>query len=153
MAFHNVSLLTSLVILLSLFYTPVASGLVLHRRAGADTTSCTTYSRIANLTTISTNTTYRAAFLRSAPMGTFMAASTLDKDASQLPVLQMDAQLNEQCGNLTTIAIDSAATNFTEGTVLGFKIRADVGILPGNPVGLITMAFVPSFLAVVYSQL
>lgn len=59
-----------------------------------------------------------------------MAASILDKETVQLPAVQMDSQLNEQCGNLTTIAIQAAATNFTEGTVLGVPIQDDVGASP-----------------------
>ena len=60
-------------------------------------------------------------------MGTFRAASILDNGIANLPTLTMDGQLNEQCGNLTTIALQAAATNFTQGTVLGVSILTDVG--------------------------
>lgn len=61
-------------------------------------------------------------------MGTFKAASIVDKDSLKLMALQMDSQLNGECGNLTTIAFQAAATNFTQGTVLGLPIKVAVGV-------------------------
>jgi hypothetical protein len=133
------SLLTYLVLLLSLFHVSVSSAIISRQ---SNTIDCTDYSRIANLTTVSNNSTYRAAFLRSAPMGTFKAASILDQDALKLPALQLDSQLNGQCGNLTSIAIQAAATNFTQGDVLGFKILTDVGVAPDAIAMLLIWAFV-----------
>lgn len=125
------SLLRIFLLFLSLFHVTMAAGIMPRQSPTADAavgpTSCGDYSRIANLTTVAKNTTYRAAFMRSANMGTLKAAHTLDKEASLLMGLQMDAQLNEQCGNLTTIAIADSGSNFTSGTVLGVKILADVG--------------------------
>ena len=125
------SLLTYLPLLLTLFHVSIASQMMPRQSPNAGTTidsaGCTNYARIANLSTVGSNSTYRAAFLRSAPMGTLRAASILDGDIASLPALQMDGQLNGQCGNLTTIAIQAAATNFTQGTVLGFSIQAAVG--------------------------
>jgi hypothetical protein len=123
-------------IFLSLFYVSLASDIMPRQSPSADATiaptNCLDYSRIANLTTVSNNATYRAAFLRSANMGTLKAAKTLDRDAAKLMALQLDSQLNGQCGNLTTIAIQASGTNFTQGTVLGFKILADVGVVSAS---------------------
>jgi hypothetical protein len=134
MASLTASLLTYLVLLLSLLYVSDAFIIIARQNASAGTTvqidDCTNYARIANLSTVASNTTYRAAWIRSAPMGTLMAASILDKETVQLPAVQLDSQLNKQCGNLATIAIQAAATNFTEGTVLGVPIQDDVGAPP-----------------------
>lgn len=136
MASLNTSLFTYLFLLLSLFNVSLSSAIVPRQSPSANTntasTNCLDYSRIANLTTISVNSTYRAAFLRSAPMGTFRAISIIDQDAKKLMPLMMDGKLNGQCGNLSTIAFQAAATNFTQGTVLGFKILEAVGADPAG---------------------
>lgn len=136
MASLKTSFLTYLVLVLSLFNITVASAILPRQSPSASTTissaDCTSYARTANVSVVGSNSTLRGAFLRSAPMGTFMAASILDKEIVNLPALQMDSELNGQCGNLTTIAFEAAATNFTQGTVLGFRILTDVGAPPGG---------------------
>lgn len=132
MVSFNTPLLTYLALLLLFFNVSTASTIVLRQTTGSETTvdstNCTSYARTANLTVVSNNSTFRAAFLRSAPMGVSFAATILDKAALQLPALQFDSQLNAQCGNLTTVAFEEAATNFTQGTVLGVQIEAAVGV-------------------------
>lgn len=88
---------------------------------------CQNYATVANLTTISANSTYRAAYLRSAPFGTTQSRGILDTPVPKLPALTADAALNQQCGNLTTIALTEAANNFTNGMVAQFVIQPLVG--------------------------
>jgi hypothetical protein len=105
------------------------------RQAGAATpVTCLDYSRIANLSTISLNSTYRAAYLQAAPDGTEHSASLLNDAQAKLPPLTKNAALNEQCGNLTTIALTEAASNFTRGIVAQYRISAGTrnqGLLGG----------------------
>src|SRR4051812_41628457 len=105
MALRNAPLLTYLVLLLSLFHVSVASVIIVRQSTSTtiNSTDCTSYARTANLSTVGANSTYRAAWLRSAPMGVHMAARILDKESAKLPALQIDDQLNGRCGNLTTI--------------------------------------------------
>lgn len=100
--------------------------------------SCQQYAFIANLSTISANSTYRAAWLRSAPVGTMQSAGLLNAAQKQLPLLVNDATLNSQCGNSTAIAVAEAATNFTNNIVGPFAIQAPAGIgLTGPEVPLV----------------
>ncbi|KAI5917155.1 hypothetical protein F4810DRAFT_705121 [Camillea tinctor] len=94
---------------------------------------CMDYATVANLTTIGLNSTYRAAFQRSAPMGTDAASAIMDTPAPRLPALMSDARLNAQCGNLTQVAIEGAAANLTAGQVLGLPIKDAAGVDPANP--------------------
>ncbi|KAI1462156.1 hypothetical protein F4805DRAFT_412243 [Annulohypoxylon moriforme] len=89
---------------------------------------CQNYARVANLSTVGLNSTYRAAFLRSSNLGTFDARAILDVESPKLMGMMMDVQLNQQCGNLSQIAIDGAAANLTQGTVLGLTIADAPGI-------------------------
>lgn len=116
-----------LLILLTLLTITTASTITL-RQTTTTSTNCTTYARTANLTVISNNSTFRAAFLQSVPMGVSYAATILDEATLQLPALQFDEQLNSQCGNLTTVAFTEAASNFSKGTVLGLDIIPPVGV-------------------------
>ncbi|KAI1466463.1 uncharacterized protein F4812DRAFT_79429 [Daldinia caldariorum] len=93
---------------------------------------CKNYAVVANLSTIALNSTYRAAFLRSSPLGTFPAREILDVQAPKLAAMMMDTQLNRRCGNLSQAAIDGAAANLTAGTVLGLPILDAPGIDPAN---------------------
>ncbi|KAI1209816.1 uncharacterized protein F4807DRAFT_74929 [Annulohypoxylon truncatum] len=94
----------------------------------ATTAVCQNYATVANLSTVALNSTYRAAFLRSSNLGTFDARAILDVESPKLMGLMMDVQLNQQCGNLSQVAIDGAAANFTAGTVLGLTIADAPGI-------------------------
>ena len=94
--------------------------------------SCADYSRIANLSTIATNSTLRATFLRSSSLGTFPAAAILDADAPKLMDLMFNVALNQECGNSSAIAIVEADRNLTAGTVAGLKIRDAPGVAPDN---------------------
>ncbi|KAI0542994.1 hypothetical protein GGR58DRAFT_496459 [Xylaria digitata] len=94
--------------------------------------SCADYSRIANLSTIALNSTLRAAFLRSSPLGTFPAVAILDAEVPKLMDLIFDVTLNQQCGNSSAIAIVEADRNLTAGTVAGMKIRDAPGVAPDD---------------------
>ncbi|KAM0815908.1 putative ML-like domain-containing protein [Seiridium cardinale] len=91
---------------------------------------CENYSKVANLSVIGLNSTYRAAFLRSAPMGTDAASSILDTESPKLMGMMLDKNLNAQCGNLSAIAFTEAANNLTKGIV------ADLTILEAPGVGV-----------------
>jgi hypothetical protein len=94
--------------------------------------SCADYGRIANLSTIALNSTLRGAFLRSSPLGTFPAAHILDVESPKLAALKFDATLNQQCGNLSALAVTEAGRNLTAGIVAGMKILDAPGVAPGN---------------------
>ncbi|KAI1344164.1 hypothetical protein F5Y15DRAFT_104331 [Xylariaceae sp. FL0016] len=102
---------------------------------------CMDYSMVANLSTVALNSTYRAAFLQSISLGRLPARAIIDSQSPKLPALMMDVQLNQQCGNLSQVALDGAALNFTQGTVLGLPILVDPGVAPGN----LAMPFVSAF--------
>ncbi|KAI1407028.1 hypothetical protein F5Y13DRAFT_142117 [Hypoxylon sp. FL1857] len=94
---------------------------------------CQNYARVANLSTVALNATYRAAFLRSSSMGTFAARSILDVESPKLMGMMMDQKLNQQCGNLSQVALDGAAANLTQGNVLGLTILDAPGVTPDSP--------------------
>ncbi|RYP66292.1 hypothetical protein DL771_007874 [Monosporascus sp. 5C6A] len=96
--------------------------------------ACQEYAMVANLSTIGLNATYRAAFLRSSPLGTDAASSILDKQSPRLPAMMADAALNERCGNLAIVAREGAAANFSAGTVVGMEIKDAYGIEPASPI-------------------
>jgi hypothetical protein len=85
---------------------------------------CLQYSTIANLSIVGSNATYRSAYLIASPEGSDPARAPLDAAMLELPKFQFNKTINDECGNLTTLAFDSAATNFTNGIVLQFKIGA-----------------------------
>jgi len=117
------SLLFAFLALLNLSLAfPLSISSLFHRQANT-TVSCAEYSAIANYTTISNNSTMRAAFIQNSPAGTDATTSILDTATPKLPKLQFDVALNAACGNLTTIAIAGAAENFSMGIVSGFKIK------------------------------
>jgi hypothetical protein len=102
---------------------------------------CQNYAKVANLTTIGLNSTYRAAFLASTSLGTDTATSILDTQTPLLPAMTRDATLNERCGNLTTVALQGAATNLTNGLVLDLAIKAPAGVgVDGLHVPIIVIA-------------
>lgn len=133
--------------LLSIFQVSIASSVAdadvaaaLEPRQSAGTTTgtdptapaCIDYAIVANLSTVGLTPSYRAAWLRSSPLGTDAASGILDTQSPKLDTMKFDAALNAQCGNLTTIATDGAATNFTAGTVLGLPIKEAFGADPGG---------------------
>ena len=114
---------TTLLLLLSILTTfTTATPTLLSRQQSADQTICTQYSTIANLSIVSANATYRSAYLGASPEGSDPARAPLDTAELQLPSFQFDKTINDECGNLTTVAFMGAATNFTQGVVLQFKI-------------------------------
>lgn len=121
-----------------------SDGLAARQNAGGSiptVVSCEEYARIANLTIIGKNSTYRAAFLRSGPFGTDTMSGMVDQAAPKLPALTMDPTLNQQCGNSTAIAFVEAANNLTKGIVADFKIVDAPGItLEGNNTWIICLA-------------
>ncbi|KAI1104082.1 hypothetical protein F4804DRAFT_308192 [Jackrogersella minutella] len=100
--------------------------------AAAASPICQNYAMVANLSTVALNTTYRAAFLRSSSLGTFDARAILDVQSPKFMGMMMDVQLNQQCGNLSQVAIDGAAANLTAGTVLGLTIQEAPGVPPDS---------------------
>lgn len=129
MSTNQFSRVTSFLLLLTVFatattalYSPI-NLLSLSRRQQTDESACDNYSRIANLTVVGSNATYRGAYLAASPEGGDPARAPLDAAMPQLPALQFDEALNEQCGNLTTIAYEGAEANFTNGIVLQFSIN------------------------------
>ncbi|KAH6645196.1 hypothetical protein BKA67DRAFT_587154 [Truncatella angustata] len=107
---------------------------------------CQNYAKVANLSTIGLNSTYRAAFLRSAPMGTDAASSILDTQSPKLMGMMFDKNLNEQCGNLSTIALAEAANNFTRGIVADLTIQPAPGIgVIGPETPLVVIAIILMF--------
>lgn len=86
--------------------------------------TCMDYATAANYSVIGTNTTYRAAFMAHSPNGGMFNSQQLNTATANLAKFQFDAAVNEQCGNLTTIAITGAEVNFTMGIVADLKINA-----------------------------
>lgn len=140
---QHFSRLTSFILLLSVFST-VTTALynpmhMLDRRQSSDASACENYATIANLTTVATNATYRSAYLAASPEGSDPARAPLDAAIPKLPALQFDVALNEQCGNLTTIAFEGAETNFTNGIVLQFKINGAPMRIGAGAMGMATL--------------
>ncbi|CAI6342281.1 unnamed protein product [Periconia digitata] len=91
---------------------------------------CVDYSITANLSVISANSSYRAAYMQKAQVGTIATANMLNAAQLKLPALTADVALNSQCGNLTDKALVEAANNFTNGIVAQFTTE-------GLPVGIV----------------
>ncbi|KAI0004016.1 hypothetical protein F4779DRAFT_79021 [Xylariaceae sp. FL0662B] len=94
----------------------------------ANSPICMNYAMVANLSTVALNSTYRAAYLASSPLGTFPAREILDAQKPKLMQMMMDPQLNRECGNLTQVAVDGAAANLTQGTVLELSVQTPPGV-------------------------
>ena len=104
---------------------------------------CLNYATIANLSVIGANSSYRAPFLQNSPQGTYTSAAILNNAIAQIPMLMMDVNLNNKCGNLTTVAKFFANDNFTKGIVAQFS-----GLPP--PTGVFPNAMVILFLGIIY---
>ena len=100
--------------------------------AAASDPACMEYSMVANLSTVGLTPNYRAAWLRSSPLGTDAASAILDTQSPKLPEMMLDAALNDRCGNLSIVATEQAEANFTAGTVLGLPIKEAFGADPGG---------------------
>ncbi len=126
------------------FFTAEAGSIAIRQTTGSGDAGidCNSYSTIASLATIGTNSTYRAAFLRSTTDGTNRAASILNTAEVQLLPLINDQTLNGECGNATQNALTEAATNFTSGIVGEFKIQPLVGIEATGSAGVVTVLVV-----------
>lgn len=112
--------------------------------------SCAEYSRIANMTIIGKNSTYRAAFLRSGPFGTDQMSGIVDQAAPLLPPLTLDRTLNQQCGNATAIALAGAEANFTQGIVADFTIAEAPGIGVAGESTLIIVTVITLFMGTIW---
>ncbi|KAF1966065.1 hypothetical protein BU23DRAFT_560527 [Bimuria novae-zelandiae CBS 107.79] len=103
--------------------------------------ACLDYSITANMSTISANSSYRTAFMQKAPVGTIITARMLNAAQAKLPKLTADVNLNQQCGNLTELALTEAANNFTKGIVAQFTTEGlPVGIKAGPELIVIILA-------------
>jgi hypothetical protein len=132
MSIRHSSPITSL-LLLSILATVIDARTIysptnlLHaRQQQTDQTICAEYSRIANLSIVAANATYRAAYLQASTEGTDPTTAPLDAALAQLPNFQFNTTVNKECGNLTELAIEGAATNFTNGVVLQENINSAV---------------------------
>ncbi|KAL6243122.1 hypothetical protein RBB50_010222 [Rhinocladiella similis] len=110
------------------------------RQSAAQSPDCESYSRIANLSVVGANATYRAAYLAASSQGSDPARAPLDQAMLKLPDLQFNATLNRECGNLTTVAFDGAESNFTNGIVLQFKVNAASSVGAGAMVSAVVAA-------------
>ena len=149
MSIAHSSPITSFLLFLSIFatvttalYSPV--NLLIPRQQQTNQSICAKYSTIANLSIVGSNATYRAAYLQASPQGSDPARAPLDAAIPQLPNFQFDVQINDECGNLTKVAIEGAAKNYTQGVVLQFKINSAVQI-GANALG---MAMITAMVAV-----
>jgi basic membrane lipoprotein Med (substrate-binding protein (PBP1-ABC) superfamily) len=107
----------------------------------AATTSCAEYSMIANYSTIGTNSSYRSAFMQASPQGGDPTTAILDGATKKLPTVKFDKALNDNCGNLTTLAVKEAEVNFTMGIVGGFTMKKakSAAARMGSEVGTVGM--------------
>ncbi|KAL0941467.1 uncharacterized protein CTRU02_204230 [Colletotrichum truncatum] len=105
--------------------------------------SCADYSRIANLSTIGANSTYRATFFAASPNGNQYNAEVLDTAIAKLPSVIMDKALNDACGNLTALALVEAERNFTQRIVAQFSnIPVPPPLKTGPIIGIVCLSIV-----------
>lgn len=96
--------------------------------------ACAQYSRIANLSVIGANSSYRAAFLDSSPDGTLNNAAMMNKAIADHLTLIFDTELNAVCGNSSEIAIKEAAVNFTQNIVAQFTFVGNPSSIEVGPI-------------------
>ena len=116
------SYLLLLVSIFTTFTTAIPTNALTARQQQSNLAICSQYSTIANLSTVGANATYRAAYLAASPEGSDPARAPLDAAIPELPSFKFNKTINDECGNLTTLAFKAAAVNFTEGIVLQFKV-------------------------------
>lgn len=142
------SFFASILLILSIFQATafardifsIRSHLHLAPRA-VESVTCLQYATVANLSTIGTNSTFRAAFQQASPFGTDKSSGILDGATKKLKNYINNEALNSQCGNLTAVAIQQAPINFTQGIVGPFRIKvANEGIR--NQMGLTMVVLV-----------
>jgi hypothetical protein len=96
--------------------------------------ACLQYSMIANMSVVGGNSSYRTVFLEKSSTGTLANSAMLNKAILVAPNLTADVDLNNQCGNLTAIAIQEAALNFTQGRVAQFTFTGTPGTILTGPI-------------------
>jgi len=129
---------------------PAAELVVRQTTATTAADPCLDYSITANMSVISANSSYRTAFIQKAPTGTIITARMLNAAQLKLPKLTADVALNQQCGNLTTVAFTEAANNFTRGIVAQFTTEGlPVGIKSGPEV-VVIVAVICTLFSVVW---
>lgn len=103
--------------------------------------ACAQYSLVANLSAIGTNSTIRSAFLESSPRGTLFNSALLNVMEANAKLLMLDPELNQACGNLSALALQEVAVNFTMGIVGPFTFTGNpVAIVNGQITGWLTIA-------------
>ena len=107
-------------------YSPV--NLLTPRQQQVDQSICDEYSTVANLSIVAANNTYRAAYLQASAEGTDQARAPLDDALARNLIFNSSTQVNDECGNLTQVALEGAETNFTQGVVLQFNVNSAVQI-------------------------
>jgi len=107
----------------------------------SQTDLCLDYERIANMSTIGANSSYRTVLMQKLNVGTMFSARMMDAAISKLPPLTVNKDLNDKCGNWTQIALTEAEKNFTMGIVAQFTTEGlPVGIKAGPEVVVIVGA-------------
>ncbi|KAF2278589.1 uncharacterized protein EI97DRAFT_456056 [Westerdykella ornata] len=102
--------------------------------------SCLDYSRIANLSVVGSNSSYRSAFYHRSLSGTMQDGAMFKAAQLALPAMTVDKGLNDRCGNLTTVALVEAERNLTRSVVLQFDNIVPITIKAGPEVAVITDA-------------
>lgn len=101
--------------------------------------ACIQYGMIANMSVVGGNSSYRTVFLEKSSTGTLANSAMLNKAILVAPNLTADVELNAQCGNLTAIAIQEAALNFTQGKVAQFTFTGTPGSISAGPVIIVVV--------------
>ncbi|CAN8097700.1 unnamed protein product [Discula destructiva] len=102
--------------------------------------ACAQYSRIANLSVIGANSTYRSAFLEASPVGTLQNSAMMNKAIQDNPPLMLDPALNTACGNATEVAIAEAANNFSRNVVAEFAFVDNPSSGEVGPIVMVVVA-------------
>lgn len=101
--------------------------------------ACLQYSMIANMSVVGGNSSYRTVFLEKSQVGTLANSAMLNKAILVAPNLTADVELNQACGNLTAIAIQEAALNFTQGKVAQFTFTGTPGAIVSGPIIIVVV--------------
>lgn len=124
------SLFAPVLLVLALFHTAVLAGpeqdvaaaLVPRQQQAVfnNAPECLNYARIANLSTVGTNSTLRSAFLQSSTTGTLYDKRMFTDAQLKLPALTANISLNAACQNWTAIALVESERNYSQRIVLQF---------------------------------
>ncbi|KAH7135236.1 hypothetical protein B0J11DRAFT_155527 [Dendryphion nanum] len=147
------SLLTPALLILSLFHTTVLAGieqdiagpLLVPRQQAVfnNAPECLDYARIANLSTVGTNSTLRSAYLQSSSTGTLYDKRMFTDAQLKLPALTANATLNAQCQNWTAIALVESDRNYSQRVVLQFNnVLEQPQAIKAGPELLAILAFI-----------